>query len=69
MTDVVPIFKFKKGGESMQQIKSICHFINKYEKINYYFLSLQLVGLEPGSLRSQTFYFNNKILKFNGNYF
>ena len=46
MTDVVPILKFKTGGESMQQIKSICHFINKYEKRNYYFLSLQLVGLE-----------------------
>ena len=69
MTDVVPILKFKTGGESMQQIKSICHFINKYEKRNYYFLSLQLVGLERGSLRPQTFYFNNKILKFNGNYF
>ena len=64
MTDVVPILKFKMGGESMQQIKSICHFINKYEKRDYYFLSLQLVGLERGgSLRPQTFYFNNKNIK------
>ena len=55
MTDVVPILKFKTGGE--------------YKKRNYYSLSLQLVGLERGSLRPQTFYFNNKILKFNGNYF
>ena len=35
----------------MQQIKSICRFVNKYEKKKV--LSLQLVGLEPGSLRTQ----------------